>query len=110
MYYRATILAAAGAWAMALSAQTPPPMRLPDAPKFTLAPQARAAHPEVQAALRKYLQSYSLEATTVCAIPLLRAPVPDNLEQMPVLRPGADSIDRMPFVNLPAPPCDEEKR
>jgi len=37
-------------------------------------------------------------------------PVAKNVDQMPVLRPRAGSIDHMSSVKLPAPPCQEDKR
>jgi hypothetical protein len=103
----------AGIWATALSAQTPPsffpaPQRLPGVPQFTEMPRAPAF--QTDATLRELLKGYSPGKTGVCSIPLRVAPVPKNLEQMPVMRPPADKIDSMPAVKLPAPPCDEEKR
>jgi hypothetical protein len=111
MYRRASSMIAAGIWAMALSAQTPP-LRFPGVPQFTVTPPPAAARQEATRALRQLLKSYSQEEAAMCSIPLLEAPVEKNAERMPVLRPRAepDNIDDMPSVKLPAPPCKEEKR
>ena len=111
MYRRAIGIVAAGIWAMALSAQTPP-LRLPGVPQFIVTPPARAASEDAKRALRQLLKSYSQEEAAMCSIPMLEAPVEKNAERMPVLRPRAepDNIDDMPSVKLPAPPCKEEKR
>jgi hypothetical protein len=109
MYCRAFSMIAAGIWAMALSAQTPP-WRFPGVPQFTLMPQARAVRPEIQGALRQLLKSDSPEKTAVCSIPLLEAPVAKNVERIPTFRPRVDNIDHMPLVKLPAPPCQEEEK
>jgi len=115
MYYRLCSMLLAGVWATALSAQTPGPLfpapqRLPGVPQFTVMPQAPGVRPETESALRQLLRSNSLAETGVCSIPLRVAPVPKNLEPMPVIRPPADKIDNMPSVKLPASPCEEEKR
>jgi hypothetical protein len=111
MYRRATSMIAAGIWAITLSAQTPP-LQFPGAPQFNVTPPATAARREAARAMRQLLKSYSPEAKALCSIPLLEARVAQNVERMPTLRPpaGPDSIDHMPFVKLPAPPCKEEKR
>jgi hypothetical protein len=109
MYCRAISMMAAGIWAMALSAQTPP-WRFPGVPQFTVTPQAPVVRPEIQGALRQLLKSDSPEKTGVCSIPLLEVPVAKNVERMPTFRPRAEPIDHMPSVKLPAPPCQEEKR
>ena len=111
MYRRAIGIVAAGIWATASSAQTPP-VRLPGVPQFILTPPARAAGEEAKRALRQVLKSYNQEEAPVCSIPLLEARVEKNAERMPALRPRADpdNIDHMPSVKLPAPPCQEEKR
>jgi hypothetical protein len=108
MYYRVTGMMAAGLWALALSAQTPPPMRFPGVPQFTVPPKTPLVRPEVEASPRQLLKGSGPGETTVCAIPLLEAPLTKNVEQMPVMRPP-DNIDRM-MVYVPAPPCKEEKR
>ena len=109
MFFRATILAAAGMRATALSAQTPPPMPLPDVPQFTVPPAVRVVNPET-VAMRKLLKMYSEEETGVCFIALLTVPVPENLGQMPVLRTRADNLELMPLAKMPAPPCKEDRR
>ena len=108
MYCRATSMIAAGIWAMALSAQTPPP-------QSTVMPQAPLVRPETERALRELVKKYNQDQTAVCSIPLLEAPAAKNVERMPTLRPrtepeNSDKMDRMPSVKLPAPPCQEEKR
>jgi len=108
MYYRVTSMMAAGIWAMALSAQTPPPQRFPGVPQFTVTPQAPLVRPEAEAALRQLLKGSSQGEPAVCAIPLLEVPLTKDVEPMPVMRPP-DNIDRM-MVYVPAPPCKEEKR
>ena len=97
MYRRAIGTIAAGIWAMAVSAQTPP---------------AEAARQEAPRTLRQLLKSSSPEEAPVCSIPLLEARVTKDAERMPTFRPRAepDNIDHMPSVKLPAPPCKEEKR
>ena len=102
MYCRATSMVAAGIWAMALSAQTPPP-------------QAAVVRPETIRALRELVKSYNQGETAVCSIPLRAVPVAKDVERMPTFRPRADpedlaKMDHMPSVRLPAPPCEEEKR
>ena len=109
MYCRAISMMAAGIWAMALSAQTPP-WRFPGVPQFTVTPQAPVVRPKTAVVLRQLLKSYGRENPAVCSIPLLQVPVAGNVEQMPVLRPRADNIDNMPSVKLPAPPCQEEEK
>jgi hypothetical protein len=109
MYCRATSMIVAGISAMALSAQTPP-QRFPGVPQFSVTPHAPVVSPATDRALRQLLQSYSPEKTGVCSIPLLELAVAKNVEQIPTVRPRAESIDHMPTVKLPAPPCNEEKR
>ena len=111
MYRRAIGIITAGIWATALSAQTPP-LRFPGVPQFTVTPPAEPARQEATRALRQLLKSYGQEEAAMCSIPLLEARVEKNVERMPTLRPRAepDNIDPMPFVKLPAPPCQEEKR
>jgi len=108
MYCRATSIIAAAIWATAVSAQTAPPRfiappRFPGLAQFTVTTEP----PYV---LRKFLNSDGPEKPAVCSIPLFQVPVAKNLEQMPVLRPRAANIDKMPSVNLPAPACEEDKR
>jgi len=112
MYYRVTSMMAAGIWAMALSAQTPPPQRFPGVPQFTVTPQAPLVRPEAEAALRQLLKGSSQGETAVCSIPLLEVPAAKNVERMPIFHPRAEpeNTDHMPLVKLPAPPCQEEKR
>ena len=111
MYRRAISIIAAGIGAMALSAQTPPP-RFPGVPQFTVTPPAAAARQQAARMLRQLLKSNPQEQPAMCSIPLLEARVTKNVERMPTLRPPAepDSIDHLPLVKLPAPPCQEEKR
>jgi hypothetical protein len=109
MYFRATSLILAGIGAMALSAQTPPPARSPEAPQLIVAPQAPAIRAETERALRELLKKYSQGETGVCSIPLRAVAGSKDVERMPAIRPD-ENIDRMPAVKLPAPPCEEEKR
>jgi hypothetical protein len=95
---RATIVAAAGMCAAALSAQTP-----------AAAPQAPVIRPETERALREMVKKYSQGEAAVCAIPLREVPVAKNVERMPTIPPG-EHVDHMPSVKLPAPPCQEDKR
>lgn len=113
MHRIAAGMVAAGACAAALSAQSAPP-RTP------------AARPANESALNEFMNRYGRLARgpqklgqvrgmgepAVCSIPLREVPVSRKGARMPVLRPGGgpDSIDRMPAVKLPAPPCGEEKR
>jgi len=101
MYRRAISIIAAGIGATALSAQAPP-----------VTPPAVAARQQAAHMLRQIRNSNPQEQPAMCSIPLLEARVTKNLERMPTLRPpaGPDSIDHMPRVKLPAPPCQEEKR
>jgi len=102
MLCRTTSLLAAGIWATALSAQTAPqqPTEMPKAP---------VASPEAERAARQLLKKYTRGETVVCSIPLLQVAAAKNVVRIPVLVPPAGSIDRM-SVNVPAPPCHEEKR
>jgi hypothetical protein len=85
---------------MALSAQTPPQQP-------TVMPKAPVVLPKSKATLRQL--GDNPEKMAVCSIPLLEVLVAKNQEPMPVLLPPADNIDNIP-VNVPAPPCNEEKR
>jgi len=110
MSSRATIVAAVGMWAMALSAQTPPLLlRFPGVPQFTAAPKAPVTRAKTVGVVRE-LGKYEPGETAVCSIPLREVPVANNVERMPVWRPPAEPIDHMPLVKLPAPPCQEDKR
>jgi hypothetical protein len=84
----ATILTA-GVWAMTLSAQTLPPQ------------------PTVNPLVKKFGQ----QKTAVCSIPLREVPFAKAVDPMPNLLPpaGTESLDKR-AVNVPAPPCPEEKR
>jgi hypothetical protein len=84
----ATILTA-GVWAMTLSAQTLPPQ------------------PTVIPLVKKFGQ----QKTAVCSIPLREVPFAKAVDPMPnPLSPaGTESLDKR-AVNVPAPPCPEEKR
>jgi hypothetical protein len=100
MFTRATL--AAGLWAMAASAQLPPPRLIdpPDTPKkFEIN----------ESVLREIRDEFQLEIPVACSIPLTEFHVSANRKSMPILRPSA-SFDRMPAVRLPAPPCKGNKR
>ena len=103
MSWSATGVAAAWLWAMAASAQTPPP--------GNVAPPWPGARPDATQALRKFMKDNRLNivTTTVCSIPLIEVPVSKNVERMPVMRPrkAAGTVRTVP---LPAPPCKEEQR
>ena len=103
MSWRATGMAAAGLWAMAASAQIPPP--------GNAAPPWPGARKDATQALRKLMKGYRLNIVTtpVCSIPLVEVPVSKNVERMPAMRPSKD-VGTMRFAPLPAPPCKEEKR
>jgi len=110
MYCRTLIVAGACIGAAALSAQTPPQLRFPGMPQFTVVPQAPPGRPKAQVVLRNLLKRDNQETAAVCSIPLLEVHVLQKLERMPFLRPPEGNIDNMPSVKVPAPPCQEEKR
>jgi len=87
-------------WAAAMGAQTP-------MPQSNAVPELRT-DPKLERALRQLLKQPSPNTAPVCSIPLVKVPVPKDLEPMPVMRPPAD-MDAMPIA-VPAPPCPEEKR
>ena len=99
----ATILTA-GVWAMTLSAQTLPPQP-------TVIQQPPAIQPETERALRELVKKFGQQKTAVCSIPLRDVPFAKAVDPMPNPLPpaGTESLDR-PAVNVPAPPCPEEKR
>ena len=97
MLSRATSLV--GFCAIVLSAQT--------------APSPPSAAPQAVRPLRiTQKKPTPAERPTICAIPLIEVRVDKFQDPMSKLAPpaGFDNIDRMPFVKLPAPPCQEEKR
>jgi hypothetical protein len=57
-----------------------------------------------------YYRATILAAAATWTMSLSAQTPPPRLEQMPVLRPGADYFNRVPLVQPPAPPCDEEER
>ena len=106
MFWKSSIVAA-GLWAAAMPAQTAPPDI-----SANLQPLARA---KADAAARALMKQLNPTGSAVCSIPLREVPVKKDVDAMPQLLPpagpdGPDPFDRMPFVKLPAPPCQEEKR
>ncbi|HTQ54844.1 MAG TPA: hypothetical protein VMI94_10310 [Bryobacteraceae bacterium] len=83
---------------------------------WRLAPPAPAVRARAGNALRELFRLRNPpDQPAVCSIPLLTVPIPKNIDPMPQLAPPAkpersDTMDRMPMVKLPAPPCQEEKR
>jgi len=104
MIRRATSILSAAGWAITLSAQEvqPKPAVLPEAPVL---------RPETERLLRQYLKKRSQPKPAVCSIPLVEVPIQKNVARMPNVLPPAppEEIDRMQ-VEVPAPPCEEEKR
>jgi hypothetical protein len=100
MKWKSGILMAGLLWTAALGAQTP-------TPQFSAVPEF-STDPELERVLRELLKPPTPDTASVCAIPLIKAPVPKDLEPMPVKRPPA-VMDRM-AVAMPAPPCPEARR
>lgn len=104
MFWRATSVGLAGLWAMAASAQT--------LPRLIVKPGAPIEYTETGRALRELVKNYRPDMSSVCSIPLTEVPVAKGvvrMDRMPILRPRKQ-VEPMPFVPLPAPPCQEEKR
>jgi len=60
------------------------------------------------AALPQSLQPVPQPQPKRCSVPLVRVPLPADLDSGIVKR-MAPEISRMPKVSLPAPPCDEPR-
>jgi hypothetical protein len=106
MASRVTSVLAAGIVVMAAPAQTPP--------QTNVAPPWPGLRPDTTRALRGYMKKQLTDhpgtMASTCSIPLVKVPLPKEVEPMPTMRPSAGpELDRM-FVPLPAPPCKEEKR
>jgi hypothetical protein len=99
MSWRTTTTVTAGLL-MAASAQTPPRVTMPESPKMFA---------ETDRALLELVKNYRPDKSAACSIPLTEVPVAKNVKPMPTLRPRK-SVEPMPLVPLPAPPCKEEKR
>jgi len=102
MSWKAICAVASWCWAMTAFAQAPP--RIPAAVQ---PPSATRAQERALTELAKR------ENPNVCAIPLTEVRVPEKSPPMPNFQPPAEpesDVDHMPFMPLPAPPCEGEKR
>ncbi len=95
-------MAAAGLWAIAAFAQTPPEVRV--------IPPPPGMRPEAPPVLRPFIKNYRPNPAAVCSILLVEVPVAKEVEfKIRKLRPSTP-VEPMPSVPVPAPPCKEEKR
>jgi len=96
----------AGVWSAAALAQAP-------GPTVNVAPPWPGARADAARALRGLMKKYSQEnrdnPSAACSIPLKEVPVAKAAPPMRIYRRRAapENVDRMPFVPLPAPPCQE---
>jgi hypothetical protein len=103
MSWRPAGMVAAGLWAAVAGGQAPEPTIVLTVPR-----DARPANPR---ALRDWMKKHTPEQRGVCAIPLIRVPLPRNTEPMPAIRPPK-RVDPGIEARVPAPPCKdwEERR
>jgi hypothetical protein len=106
MFWNAIRLLAVAVCAGAVSAQN-------GLQQLTEVPAAPALKPNVERMLRELMKKNGMKnEATVCSIPLLEVRVSNNVDPMPNFKPRAepDTIDNMPSLKVPAPPCKGEKR